>query len=441
MKTPLPGPRLDEITEREGMAFIVEAIGAAAGPTVDGRYRHWDSLRHLEPPGGWNSEKWWAALKMARNAASRPLAYRDGAGRPFRLVQTDEMQRILHHIDREASGRIEVPELVTTPGAKRRFLVSSLQEEAITTAILEGANTTHRAAKELLRTGRPPADRSERMVVNSYEAMRHVSGQHRERITPGAVLELHRIVTDGTLDDPADAGRLQQPGEERVGVYDERGTRLYAPPPADQLPDRLRELCEFANGESEEDGFLHPVVRAVLTHFRIGVDHPFVGGNGRVARVLFYWVMLREGYWLTEFLSVSRILRQAPPKYARSYLYAEDDNDVTYFVLHQLGVLERALDDLFVWLRDRIRRIRTTEEVLGDVDLNHRQRALLAHALRNPDTRYTHQSHARSHDVTVQTANNDLTDLAERGLMTRSRAGRKYAYRLAENVGTDLVGS
>lgn len=51
-------------------------------------------------------------------------------------------------------------------------------------------------------------------------------------------------------------------------------------------------------------------------HFMLGYEHPFVDGNGRVARAMFDWAMLRNGYWLFEFISVSRIIRQAPAKYA-----------------------------------------------------------------------------------------------------------------------------
>jgi Fic family protein len=62
----------------------------------------------------------------------------------------------------------------------------------------------------------------------------------------------------------------------------------------------------------------------------LGYEHPFEDGNGRTARALFYWSMLNQGFWLTEFLTVSKILRKAPAKYARSFLYTEQDsNDLT----------------------------------------------------------------------------------------------------------------
>ena len=163
--------------------------------------------------------------------------------------------------------------------------------------------------------------------------------QMGDRLTPAAVLELQRILTADTFDGPDASGRLQTPDEERVVVVDRTdGGVLHRPPPAQQLPDRLQALCDFANGDSDdEESFIHPVVRAILLHFWLAYDHPFVDGNGRTARVLFFWSLRTKGYWLVEYLSISKILREAPGKYNRAFLLTEtDEGDTTYFLLHQL---------------------------------------------------------------------------------------------------------
>src|SRR3546814_10435189 len=78
----------------------------------------------------------------------------------------------------------------------------------------------------------------------------------------------------------------------------------------------------------------------IAVHFQIGYDHPFCDGNGRTARALFYWSMLSSGYWLTEYISISSILKKAPAQYVRAYLHAESDGtDMSYFVAHQLDVI------------------------------------------------------------------------------------------------------
>lgn len=194
-------------------------------------------------------------------------------------------------------------------------------EEAIRSSQLEGAVTSRRVAKELLRSGRPPKDRSERMILNNYRALAFMRESVGDRLTPAIVLELHRLLTEGTLDDPDAAGRLQTPQDERVAVLDVNdGSVIHRPPPAEQLSDRLRDLCDFANATDEPESFLHPVIRAVLLHFWVGFDHPFEDGNGRTARALFYWSMRTHRYWLVEYLSISRILREAPSQYSRAFV-------------------------------------------------------------------------------------------------------------------------
>ena len=143
------------------------------------------------------------------------------------------------------------------------------------------------------------------------------------------------------------------------------GGVLHQPPPAEHLPARLQALCDFANGDSDdEDTFIHPVVRAILLHFWLAYDHPFEDGNGRTARVLFSWFMRTKGYWLVEYLSISKILREAPGQYNRAFLLTEtDEGDTTYFLIHQLGVIERAIDELHKYLRRKVAEVRDVERL------------------------------------------------------------------------------
>jgi hypothetical protein len=101
---------------------------------------------------------------------------RTGAGGPQIQInskhrQTFGVQRLLHYVDQHCSGEIAMAEVVTTDEqARHHYLISSLMEEAIRSSQLEGATTSRRVAKELLRTGRAPRDRSERMILNNYRA-------------------------------------------------------------------------------------------------------------------------------------------------------------------------------------------------------------------------------------------------------------------------------
>lgn len=185
---------------------------------------------------------------------------------------------------------------------------------------------------------------------------------------------------------------------------------------------------------------MHPVLRAILLHFMIGYDHPFVDGNGRTARALFYWSIAKSGYWLMEFVSISHYLRRAPSQYVRSYLHTEtDDDDTTYFLIHQLEVIRKAITGLHEYLARKVAEQRSTERLLAGSGklrsrLNHRQLALLTHALKYPGEVYKIEGHQRSHAVVYQTARSDLLELHELGLLGKQKSGKSFLFSAPVNL-------
>ncbi len=177
--------------------------------------------------------------------------------------------------------------------------------------------------------------------------------------------------------------------------------------------------------------FIHPVIRAMVLHFWLAYDHPFVDGNGRTARALFYWSMLRSGYWLFEFVSISNIILRGPAKYERAFLETEtDDNDLTYFLLYHARVLERAVEEMYAYSRRKMHEVRSISDGLRGMDgLNSRQRSLIIDAVKCPGESITVDSHRRMSGVVTQTARADLMDLVARGLMRMEKVGRAFEFR------------
>lgn len=439
MRKPQPPPTVDLaalLAGPRGADFVQQMLSAAALASSD-RYLPWDELRNRRPPAGLTVEEWWAMLKIGRTAIQRRLPLLDTAGRSFSYALPDDALRCIEQVDKQTSGRIGAPAPVLPEAPTReRYVINSLIEEAITSSQLEGAATTRKVAKDMLRTGRRPRTRDERMIVNNYMGMLRVRELRHERLTPAMITEFHRIITDGTLDDQADCGRLQLPGEDRVVIADPYDEIMHTPPVATELPQRLDRLCQFANGDLDTS-YVPPVVRAVLLHFMLAYDHPFVDGNGRTARLLFYWSMLSQDYWLAEFLPISRLLKKAPAQYARSFLHSEQDNgDLTYFVLYQLRITQRAINDLHEYLDRKVVQTQQVRQALKAVAhrFNVRQLALLENAIKHPAARYTVASHGRSHGVVAQTARGDLRDLEEQGFLSKITAGRGFAWTPAEDL-------
>ena len=395
---------------------------------TQGKYLHWDKLRYHTPPEGLTLEQWWLTLKIQRRKAYKKVPLEDKNGKAFNYLITDPIPERLHYIDQGAGGVIAMPEQITNPETKDQYYIGSLIQEATTSSQLEGAATTRQVAKEMIRTGRLPREKSEQMILNNFRAMQHIGKIKDKPLTKELILEIHRLVTDKTLDDASQVGRFRKP-EEKVVVDDMYNEVFHDPPAAEELEERISEMCEFAN-ENIPKHFVHPVIRSIILHFWLAYDHPFVDGNGRTARALFYWSMLRHGFWLFEFISISQIILGHPAKYGRAFLYTEtDDNDLTYFILYHLDVIHRAIEELHKYIKRRITKLQSIEkELRGITLLNHRQRALISHALRHPHQRYTIKSHQISNNVVYQTSRLDLLDLEKRGLLESQKIQKTWYF-------------
>lgn len=439
MKTPVPPPDFEELLHRVvGQSERFLELFAAGEGVGDDEYLPWDKLRFKQPPGGLSHEEWWLTTRLSRNAMQRKLPLLDKDGSSFSYAMPDEVLRLVEDIGRRASGQIALPEQVTNPATRDRYIVSSLIEEAITSSQLEGASTSRAVAKEMLRSGRPPRDLSERMIVNNYLAMQRVGALRESELTPELVCEIHRIVTDGTLDDPTAAGRVQSnpDPDDRVKIFGDDRQIIHVPPPVGELPRRLELLCSFANGTTGKT-WMPPVLRAIAVHFMIGYDHYFEDGNGRTARALFYWSMLKQGYWLAEFVTISNLLKKAPSKYAGSFMLTEQDGgDLTYFFIYHLKIIHRAIDELQVYLQRKMKELRDTRLLLAATpgDYNHRQLALLELAMKDAGSVFTAESHARSHNASRETARQDLSDLENRGFVSRGKRGKRFVWAPVKNL-------
>src|SRR5437016_3423015 len=158
MRKPQPPPSLmDLLVEKtKEPEFFARAMARVQSAGAD-RYMAWDQLRWRPPPDGLTPEEWWLISKVARNGMKRTLPLTDAQGRALSYALPDEVLRGIETVDKHASGRIGVPEPVTHNAPDRtRYVINSLIEEAITSSQLEGANTTHQVAKDMLRTGRQP---------------------------------------------------------------------------------------------------------------------------------------------------------------------------------------------------------------------------------------------------------------------------------------------
>jgi Fic family protein len=402
------------------------------------RYLHWDDFRHRAAgKDGLSKEEQWAAIRMGRAMRSQPIPLLDTQGRHFTFFLTSAAFGLLREIDLHCGVGPSESAVVREETSRHQF--DSLMEEALTSSQLEGAVVTRSEAREMIRSQRPPTTEHERMVMNNYRTMRLLTELREQPLTPEMILRIHREVTAGTLKDSGREGQLRGAGDDVRVEDEESGEVFHTPPDAADLHARMMRLCEFAN-ETGMTGFLHPVVRSIVLHFWIAYDHPFVDGNGRTARALFYWSMLRNGYWLAEYFSISHEILRVPKKYYRAFLHTETDgNDLNYFLLHQLEVICDSIKSLRESIRAKQEEAESLRRNLGvGGEFNHRQIALLKHALKHPFAAYTVVGHQTSHGTSNQTAKNDIAALEAKGLLERGKVGKAFVYSPAPDLAGKL---
>lgn len=380
---------------------------------VNRKYLYWDKVKYRVPDGV-DRYGFWSAVKLSRQGC--PLEF---AGGTFALFVTDEMQRLLHEADVHLLSTDQIPQ-------KRRsyFMLSSIAEEAIASSRMEGASTTREKAKKMIRTQAKPRDTSEKMIVNNYLTIEYLRESRNVALSKDLILEVHRMITDGTLGSRKYEGRLRESNE--VVVADSlSGEIVHYPPDCACLEEGLSALCDFAN-DNGSARFIHPVVKAVIIHFMLSYLHPFVDGNGRTARALFYWYMLKEGYRLTEFLAISRIIYKTKNRYEKAFIHTElDDGDLGYFVQYHLEVLDKAFQDLEEYLERKREEEDAIIEFRNVEGINDRQAMILEMFRKDQHSVFTAKDLVSCLCVTDKTVRTDLEDLVRLGFLERIPKNRR----------------
>lgn len=398
------------------------------------RYLHWEELRHKTPPTNLSIEEWWFSIRFARRSSAQALPFTDRQNRKFSYTEPPELKKLMRYIDMNAGGLLGSGKHTVATQDSSSYMRRSLIEEPFSSSLIEGAVTTRDIAKKMIFENRPPKTKDERMVMNNFNGMEFVKSIQSETLMPSHILELHKIMTEGTLENPQKSGALRN-NEDNVAVVDDSTNEiLHMPPPAETLAQRLENLCSFANNNDQSlSYFCHPLLRAITLHFMLAFDHPFVDGNGRTARALFYWLLMKEGYWLMEYSSISSIIAQAPTAYYKAFLFSEtDEGDLTYFFLHQAQTTQKALIRMHQYADEKRKEYERFHHIINtqklDRPINERQTYLIQDFILKREKQTEISDYQKLHKVSYLTARNDLEDLVARKLVRKIKKGRSSIY-------------
>lgn len=380
---------------------------------INEEYLYWNKVKYKKSPDGCSPEKLWMRVKLDRVLQAKEIAEWQAYKIHFGLTNT--MQSLCHEFDLNFGGVLGNDSLLRSED-KHKYLVSSLMEEAIASSQMEGASTTRKVAKEMLRKGLKPKDKAQQMILNNYNTIRYISEHKQDMLTEEALLHIHSLMTEDTLDNPQDCGRFRD-NDNVVVVDDTQNEVVHTPPSYTEIPSFVRIFCNYFN-TNESGPFVHPIIKGIILHFMIAYMHPFIDGNGRTARAIFYWYMLKEGYWLLEYLSISRIIYKRKNDYEKAYLYAEaDGNDIGYFILYHLKVLKESFEELQAYLQRKSAERNGADKFLRIGGINQRQAEILRLYSENPNKTYFVKDFQIHFGVTPTTAKTDIVGLIEKGFL------------------------
>jgi Fic family protein len=395
-----------------------------------GRYLYWDKFKYRVAKEDDPTFAWWAC-KWNRLAKMKVIEfYEKNEEDSFAFCVPDILQAQLHKIATLSSQGI-----VPHNSIKKNYLISSLlMEEAISSSQLEGASTTRRVAKSMLSSGRKPQNEDEVMILNNYLLMQEVKRCREEPLTIDNILDFHKIATRNDQTNGNVAGAFRVSNE--IVITDGYETIVHRPPHFEKIEERLQKVCDFANTEHLGEGgaiFIHPVVKAIILHFMIAYEHPFPDGNGRTARGIFYWFMLKSGYDFFEYVSISKLLKDAPSRYGKSFLYTEmDDNDLTYFIFYQVEIIIRAIDELLAYLQKKSQEFEEVSALLSSSKigqaLNFIQKNIVKKAIKNPGRIFTSNEIVVDYDISENTARKYLNELVKFNILASYKNGRRINY-------------
>lgn len=379
--------------------------------TINDNYEYWDKVKYKRLPEGFTPHDLWCNV-VADRLKSDVVVWKQYH---IHFGLTNAMQQQCHNFDMNFGGSWESSSLIPEDH-RERYLVSSLMEEAISSSQIEGAATTRKVAKDMLRKHASPKDKSQQMIVNNYQTIQFIVEHKNEPLTKDMLLHIHQLMTNKTLERDEDAGRFRQNNEV---VVEDAITHdiVHTPPSFEDIPQFVDELCRFFN-EEQRSPFIHPIIKGIIIHFMLAYMHPFVDGNGRTSRALFYWYMLKQGYWLTEYLSISRIIYRSKKSYEKAFLYTEaDDMDIGYFITYNLRVLDLAFMDLQRYLQRKMEEHKMASTFLNIPNVNERQAEIIKMYFDNPKEMYTVKDFQARFLVTPTTIKSDLDHLMEMGLI------------------------
>ncbi|MBI2118765.1 MAG: Fic family protein [Elusimicrobia bacterium] len=251
--------------------------------------------------------------------------------------------------------------------------------------------------------------------MNYASALRWIWKYSPTDIKEKDLLKLHNILTVGLL------------SKDEVGSYKTKpnavfgnGKIIYKPPPPEAAAPLTRALLGWIHSAGEE----HPIIIAAVAHHRLVSIHPFMDGNGRIARALESWLLFRRGFDTHHILALDEFFDHDRSRYYREIQNVrEQEDDLTSW----LEYVAEGINETLRKAQSRIQSLRVkggTEKIT----LIPKQERILQILSQVPRIRGGEL--AKSLSVTRSHLSKMIRPMIQAGLVVKEGSTRSAAYRL-----------
>lgn len=178
-------------------------------------------------------------------------------------------------------------------------------------------------------------NRAKQEVLNYFAVLRWIARQPLgKRITVDGILRLHRLVTTGLLP-PAQVGAFKR----SRNVIMSAGRVVYEPPGPGAAAPGTEALAQWLEITANAT---HPIIASACAHYEIARLHPFLDGNGRVARALATWVLYHWGFDTQHLFAVDQYFKEDHEGYYQvlQRVHSEKENLASWLEYVALAVLD-----------------------------------------------------------------------------------------------------
>jgi len=411
------------------VALLADQMFAPLAEEAVRDYVDWDDLTRRPLPAGLSADDTWRLLTTLRRFGATRFPLRDLQDRAYWYTLTREASLCVDAIERYCRADSAVHRAILHRHGTR-VLIETQIRETIAVCRLDGVVVSPADAESLLMSGRAPRSATERFVLNAYSLLYEDDGPSDEPFSPGMLRRLYLRLLEGV-----DASQL-----ERRPVRKGLSERVETDPVSPEVrAGVIQQFCDYANGLTGDPS--EPVAMKAHALLNTGIFWAFFPDFvGIVGRSVFRIYATRQDYPVLGYLPLSAMYetweqgRTSPSLVRFSSLPSprsmdETEVDYTADALTYLQLTVAALDDLLRSIDHARRRDAEVRSVLEhDVDVNYRQRSIIAEAMAHPEREFRIRDHQTTHSIVYATSRADLMDLVERGYLRQEQRGKTFVF-------------